>query len=278
MAFPAIAALVAGAEVTAAVVLAAVTEVGVTMTVVGMATGSKDLMKIGGVLSLVGGVGGMIAGAGTAAAGEAAAGALSDSATDAALSAASDEAIAASAADMAAGEAVGQAQLAELAGSPGIVSSPVNLSPMPQPGPIGPADATKAMGNMAETVPPVQADPLAVQAPQGAQAPTGPQAIDAPVSPADANMNPTDMRLAAGTQQTPMQAPSDASSFFGKFSDWANQNKTLFNSGMQLVGGAMKGAADQDMWNQKMALERDRWNRANSVGTFQPRGIVGGAA
>lgn len=265
-------------------VLAAVTEVGLTMTVVGAITGSKDLLKIGGVLSLVGGVGGMIAGAGTAAAGEAAAGALSDSATDAALSAASEEAVAASAADMAAGEAVGQAQLAELAGSQGIVSSPVNLSPMPQPAPLGPADATKAMGNVAETAPPVQADPLAVQAPQGAQAPTGPQAIDAPVSPADPNVNPTDGRLAANQQRTPdggassLNPSSDANSFFGRFSEWATKNETLFNGGMQLVGGALKGANDADMWGQKMTLERDRWNRANSVGTFQPRGIVGGAA
>lgn len=262
-------------------VLAAVTEVGLTMTVVGAITGSKDLLKIGGVLSLVGGVGGMIAGAGTAAAGEAAAGALSDSATDAALSAASEEAVAASAADMALGESVGQAQLAELAGgSQGIVSSPVNLSPMPQASALGPADA--AVGNMAEAVPvpQVQADPMAVQAPQGPQAPTGPQAIEAPVSPADPNVNPTDLRLAANQQRTPdgPLAPSDSGSFFGRFSEWATKNEKLFNGGMQLVGGALKGANDADMWDQKMALERDRWNRANSVGTFQPRGIVGGAA
>lgn len=261
-------------------VLAAVTEVGLTMTVVGAVAGSKDLLKIGGVLSLVGSVGGMIAGAGTAAAGEAAAGALSDSATDAALSAASEEAVAASAADMALGETVGQAQLAELAGGQGIVSSPVNLSPMPQPAPIGPADATKAMGNMAQTVPvpQVQADPLSVQAPQGAQAPIGPKGVDAPVSPADANVNPTDMRLAEGTQQTPMQAPSDSSSFFGRFSEWANQNKTVLNSGTQLVGGAMKGASEQDMFDQQMNLKRDQFTRSNSVGTWQPRGIVGGVA
>jgi hypothetical protein len=261
-------------------VLAAVTEVGLTMTVVGAVAGSNDLLKIGGVLSLVGSVGGMIAGAGTAAAGEAAAGALSDSATDAALSAASEEAVTASAADMALGETVGQAQLAELAGGQGIVSSPVNLSPMPQPAPIGPADATKAMGNMAQTVPvpQVQADPLSVQAPQGAQAPIGPKGVDAPVSPADANVNPTDMRLAEGTQQTPMQAPSDSSSFFGKFSTWANENKTLFNGGMQLAGGALSGAAKASAEEDKMDFYRDKFNRSNSVGTWQPRGIVGGVA
>lgn len=277
IAFPAIAALAAGAEVTAALVLSAAAEIGITMTVVGAAAGSEDLMRIGAAMGLIGGLGGMIAGAGTAAAGEAAAGALSDSAADAAMNAASDEAIAASAADMALGETVGQAQLAQLAGSQGIVSSPVNLSPMPQASPIGPA--TNTMGNMAEAVPQVQADPLAVQAPQGAQAPVGPQAIDAPASPADINTNPTDMRLAANQQRTPdgPLAPSDPESFFGGFSAWAEKNKTLFNSGQQLLGGALKGMNERDVIDQKLGFVRDQWNRGNSVGTFQPRGIVTGA-
>ncbi len=51
------AAIVEGA--TAAVILTAVSEVGMAMTVVGAVTGSKELMKAGGALGLVGGIGGM---------------------------------------------------------------------------------------------------------------------------------------------------------------------------------------------------------------------------
>jgi hypothetical protein len=39
-------------------VLTAVAEVGTALTVVGAVTGNKDMMKVGGVMGLVGGVGG----------------------------------------------------------------------------------------------------------------------------------------------------------------------------------------------------------------------------
>jgi hypothetical protein len=76
--------------------------------------------------------------------------------------------------------------------------------------------------------------------------------------------------LANGTQTTP---PESSDSLFTRFSNWANQNKTLMNSATQLVGGALKGASEQSMWNQKMALQTAQFNRANSVGTFAP-GII----
>lgn len=72
MAFTSIAALVGGSAASATLVLGAIAEVGMAMSVVGAVTGNKKLMKVGGVLGLVGGVGGMIARAGTAAAGAAA--------------------------------------------------------------------------------------------------------------------------------------------------------------------------------------------------------------
>lgn len=79
MAFTATAAIIAGSQaVTATLVLAAVAEIGMAVTLVGAVTGNKKMMKIGGVMSLVGGVGGMVAGAfsgGAGAAGAAASGA-----------------------------------------------------------------------------------------------------------------------------------------------------------------------------------------------------------
>lgn len=47
---------------TAAVIMTAVSEVGMAMTVVGGLTGNKDLMKVGGVLGIAGGIGGAAAG------------------------------------------------------------------------------------------------------------------------------------------------------------------------------------------------------------------------
>ena len=73
MAFTAVTALVAAETVTATMVLAAVAQIGTAMTIVGAVTGSKDLMKLGGTMALVGGIGGMAAGAMSGAAADAAA-------------------------------------------------------------------------------------------------------------------------------------------------------------------------------------------------------------
>lgn len=62
MAFTSTAALIGGAEVTAGLVLASVAEVGMAVTVVGAVTDNKDMMKVGGVMSLVGGIGGFALG------------------------------------------------------------------------------------------------------------------------------------------------------------------------------------------------------------------------
>lgn len=127
MAFAAIGALIAGAEVTAPLVLGSIAEVGTAMTVVGAITGSKDLMKVGGVMGLVGGVGGFVAGGMGAGADAAAAGGADAS-----------------------------------AGGSDVLSSGIDSSP---------SAASSTIGD-----------------------PTG------------AAMNPTDMRLAAGTQAAPASA------------------------------------------------------------------------
>ncbi|MDC6726480.1 hypothetical protein, partial [Leclercia adecarboxylata] len=63
MAFTSIAALAAGEAVSATLVLVAMAEIVTAMTIVGGVTGSKELMKIGGTMAMVGGVGGMVNGA-----------------------------------------------------------------------------------------------------------------------------------------------------------------------------------------------------------------------
>lgn len=66
---PAVAAIaaVAASEVTAAMVFAAVAQVGIGLTVVGAVTGNQGLMKIGSVMGLAGGIGGLATGAANAA-------------------------------------------------------------------------------------------------------------------------------------------------------------------------------------------------------------------
>ena len=93
MAFTAVTALVAAETVTATMVLAAAAQIGTAMTIVGAVTGSKDLMKLGGTMALVGGIGGMAAGAMSgAAAGET----LASSGMDEALSQVGNDAVSAS--------------------------------------------------------------------------------------------------------------------------------------------------------------------------------------
>ncbi len=102
--------------------------------------------------------------------------------------------------------------------------------------------------------------------PVGAQGPAG---VQGPKTPFDVGSNP-------------MNAPQSSGSFFDKFSKFADSNKTLFNNGMQLLGGAMKGANEQAMFDKKVDLEQQRINQTkygNTTAAFQPRktGIIAGA-
>ena len=74
-------------------------------------------------------------------------------------------------------------------------------------------------------------------------------------------------------------APESSGNFFGKISKFANENKTLFSAGLQLAGGALKGANEAKMWNEKMGFQREQAAKANSVGNFAPRptGLIAGA-
>lgn len=113
--FTGIAAIIAGEAITAAVVLTAVAEVGLILTVAGAVTGDEDLMKIGGVMSLVGGVGSLIA-SGMSAATSAATNVAADAATQTAAQASTQ-----TAAELAAQEGT-------RAATQGIVDTAVNSS------------------------------------------------------------------------------------------------------------------------------------------------------
>jgi hypothetical protein len=287
MAFTAVAAIISGAEVTATLVLAAATEIGTAMTVIGAVTGNKDLMKIGGAIAMVGGVGGLINGAVSGAAGAAAEGATAGGTAESIDAAASmaDAAFGGAAAGEAAQQA-GISQMEAAAGQAGNVGADLatNVAAPAVQAPIQATAPTATGSGIVGSA--VEAPAPTLQAPE-VGAPMGPAGAQAPITPADYDVGgrfgPDNLDVGGGLN--PGSAPQDSTSFFNNFSTWANKNKTLLSSGMQLAGGALKGANDGRMWDQKMQLERDRLaqtSHGSEVGIFAPRvnatpGIINGA-
>jgi hypothetical protein len=272
--------LAGGEAVTATLVLTAVAEVGTALTVVGAVTGNKDLMKIGGVMSLVGGVGGLIAGAGDAA-GVAAEGVAGNAAqegfraseiaaenagegalTDAATSAATD---------------VGGAVQAEQAVAPAAnvaqtAQGPIDANPA-QTAATSTPDSLNAP-QAAQTQAAQSADPNAISTPQGVQQ----VQAQTPADVATPYGNTPQETLRTSEISARNAAPQSSGSFWSSILKFANDNSKLLNTATTLVGGALKGASEADMFQQKLQFQRDQWNRANSAGTYAPttRGIVQG--
>lgn len=272
MAFAAISTIAAGAEITAGIALLAVAEVGTVLSVVGGLTGNAALSKIGGTMALVGGIGAFATGGmGQATAAlssggsEAAArsalstGAWSDKVVGAGLETASSNLSSTVAPDF--GGAV----------SDGVLQAPTMATPTT-------AQAVSPASTMPVGSAPTVNDVNSVVSPAGA-----PDTL-APLTPYE---TPTDMRLAAGTQTSPgmtntagATAPKSFSDYFKSFGAFAEKNKALFNGGLQLLGGALKGASEADTAAQRLALDQQRLNQTsygNQIGTFAKQGIVNGA-
>ena len=276
MAFTALTGLMAGTTaVTAVNVLAAVAQVGMALTVVGGVTGSKSLMKVGAALSLVGGVGGMVAGAASggaaAAAGESAAAGPAEVGADAATSAAWSDG-AGLGADTLSNATAGQGT--------GMIGSAMDSA------------ATPALESAAQTaVAPTQTPSQSLQS-ELKVAPDRTTTITPSDTAGKGATNPfEDPSSAYATNGSDAMsdayrggvggftAPESSGNFFGKISKFANENKTLFSAGLQLAGGALKGANEAKMWNDKMGFQREQAAKANSVGNFAPRptGLIAGA-
>jgi hypothetical protein len=288
MAFASIIALAAGETATTALVLSAVAEVGTTMTLVGAVTGDKSLMKIGAVMGVVGGIGGAIAGGATAAAsGADAVNSFDSGAMQGIINGSTDTGASIGAANALSDGSYSGADWTQTGIPAGATTSPVATSTV-QGQPLATDAAAQATPVTQSVTQPITdatntttvtgTQPATYQT--GVQAPTGAQA---PNSPADDVPNPTDQRLASNTQRPPGGPNLTSDSLFSQFSDWASKNKTLFNAGVQVIGGGLSGMNQRDLADQKMQLQRDMWNRANSVGTFAPTtipktGIIGSAA
>ena len=274
MAFTAVGALIAGEAVTATLVLSAVAEVGMAMTVVGGVTGSKSLMKIGAAMSLIGGVGGMINGAMSGAAG--AASGVGEAAAGSAMDVAAAEALTAGASD-AAINATTDGLLADISGQAASSALPATrMAGLEAPAINNPSafTAPQTPGQTLQSDLNVTPDSTATVTPNE----TAGQGAKDVMTPADANANAKDVLLQNKAVSSPMNAPESSGNFFSRMGKFANDNKTLFSAGLQLAGGALKGANDTKMWNEKMAFQREQAARANSVGNFAPRtGIIAGA-
>lgn len=275
MAFSAVAAVIGAETVTAAMVLSAVAEVGIAMSVVGAVTGSEDLLKIGSTLGLVGGIGSAISG-------------LAAGGTNAATSAAWSEGAAGLGQDVLSnvgGEALADAATAGLESATtnavtqsGLTGTALpDLSAQSSPGvqSVNPTDMRLEAG--------MQKAPGTMDMTQQTSGMAGPADVQGAVAPSDTSgwsqgVTDSQTRTSMGLDGP----PQETGGFFRAFSDFANKNKTLFNSGMQLVGGAFKGANDRSMFEDRVALERQRVNQTSygsAVANIAPRstGIIAGA-
>lgn len=292
MAFTGVAALITavgeGAAVTVPMVLSAVAEVGTAMTVVGAVTGSKDLMKVGGVMGAVGGIGSLVAGAASGS------GSLMSSAVDSSPSAA----VGVDAADVGAapaeinptdmrlaagtqGSPMAQDLGAESAGMIGSARmDPADMSAgaasVGAPDPFGTPSAGAGLPPINSTslssspVAPVTADGGVTTTPSAASTPG---ATAAPTSP----MTPAGTPMPVGTQ-----APQDAASYWNKVMHFMQdpKNRSLIQMGEKLAGGALQGMQQEKQFQQRVGLEQQRINQTSygsQVATNARRGIVNGA-
>lgn len=275
MAFTSLAALAGGTAATTSLVLGAVAEVGIAMSVVGAVTGSKDLLKIGSVMGLVGGVGGMLAGSGAAAGANAATteawtqGAsglgqdvLSNVGGGAATDIASDSLLAGL--ESAAPQAVTQ-------------TSGLQATSISQPGgPIIQSNVTPEVGaQMQAPTPETSVNVGRDLTVQEAQSPFARNGSDVMSDRFDEMGAKGAGGFGGGTG-----APQSADSFWSSFSTFAKNNQKLLSGGMQVVGGALNGMNQRSMFDERMNLERQRTAQTgygNTTSNFAPRSIIAGA-
>lgn len=284
MAFAPLVALMGG-TVTAATVLGSMAAIGTTMTVVGAVTGSKDLMKIGGVMGLIGGVGSLVSSAGSAAGAAGAVDATGGLETAVGGSVpgqiASD---AATQAGMAGAESSWDFNMGETAGIPADTLPANQLGDFGQTftdNPAAPGSPITPQVNPAGT--PINGASNATLPTQSTiGAPSGPSAVSSPSAPSSGTIA-TAGQADANTITASMNSkgPVGFTDYFDKFIKYAQQNKDVFNTVAQLGGGMLKGMNERDMWDEKMGLEKQRLAQTsygNQVANYaKPLGFAGAA-
>jgi len=280
MAFNAVAALLAAEEVTATLVLSAMVEVGTTMSIVGAVTGSKDLMKLGGALAIVGGVGGLVNGAASAA---------GSSVVDAT-----------GGLETAVGGSVPGQIAADAAGNTGILASTGGIEDVAA-GAVDTGASTISTNATTNSLTPPSSTPMSPEQDNGTFAPNGQQAnampgstaapgaqtatnqmqVQAPQTPASAGAEVVKAGASAPTDVLSKAASTDSTSYFSKFMDFVKKNKEVSNGILQLGGGLLKGMSDASIADKKFGLDQQKINQTsfgNQVASYaKPVGFVGAA-
>jgi len=307
MGFSTIAAMMSGAAaVEAGALLSAISTIGLEMSLVGAVTGSKGLMKLGGVMGLVGGVGGLINGAVSGAASataESAMGLGTDASSLGAVNGmdAMSDAFVSSGASGAGGfgaeavnglnaingsDAMSDAFTAtKTEGSFGGWASAADdakkaLDMTDATGALPVANTPDAFtfnaAKYSQAFNPSTAfgdatRPLDASATGAAQASTGSAGNNLIAYSADGSKIP--YRPDNGLYGTvTAQAPKD---YFTSFLDWV---KNKDNSQIMMLGaGALKGISERSMFDEKMAMEKSRYQYGNTVANFQGRQPLIGA-
>lgn len=293
MAFTAITAVLAGTASTA-VVIAAIGEVGLAMTVVGAATGSKKLMKVGAVMGLASGIGSIANsafGAATATAEETAAN-LALGGTDGMGSVAADAGLSASE-NAALGGSDGMGGIINDAmGSniPSVVTPPVTETSLDVTGggdfqpKIDTTASLNGSGDVAQPAPQMTANAPAPDAPidaaannlQPEAAQTSPASSSSAVDTTQPIQSTTDSANVSGNPSSSANSPSDAdlaaglnpsidptapskivngSSYFDKLGNYLKSDRGL-NTTLQLGAGALSGVSKAVADNRTYELNK----------------------
>jgi len=260
MAFTAVTALVAAETVTATMVLAAAAQIGTAMTIVGAVTGSKDLMKLGGTMALVGGIGGMAAGAMSGAAADAAA----TTVLDEAASKAGSDALAASLDQGANAMATGVTDSATAQVGSDALAQQLDQQAMGQVGSTATAAGNTGIptgGQMA-----MDNSAVATAADAGVATPMGVD-VSTPYSTSGANNPSAWSGDATQRVSNDLIGKTNSGNFFTEFFKNTKPD-TLLNLGGNVLGGVAKGyEADRNyqLGKDRLGLIQQQMNWGNST-------------
>lgn len=286
MALTAIAAVASTAAVAAEIVtVGTLMAIGTAATVVGVITKSKELVKIGGAMALVGGVGGIVEGMAASA----------SSATSAAAEGAFEAGFVGSEAGVTGnvGELMASMEAAApVAETTGLVGNEIaagqaiagfdpvpvaapQAAPLPAP-PI--AEAPKPFTSTPTVAQPTQAAQSSFDAAAGASTPVTPYDTSGSWSDAAFSRSPAGNGLDyGGYWNTSFDPPSK---FMGKLNgvvDWIERNKMTAYLGSQMVAGAVQ-SRDADkrtaIERERVAIDRDRQYNRSKTTLQRPVGLV----
>lgn len=282
MAFTAVVAMATygGAVATGVAVFTAMTYVGISLTVIGALTKDKQLLKTGSLLSAVGGVGNALTNASGAAGGLA-----GDAAADAAAEEASQAVIADTATESAGNIFAGAPEAASAAGS-GTTAAAGSVAPMSS-GSAG-ADAMLASDGLgSQVVPAAQSSSMPVvqtsnidPAGMSQAASSGVQGASAPAGITDpaAAFDPLAESASVGVQTA---GKVDSNSFFtGVGKVWDGLGSQGKASAIQMVGGALSGAAETERHNDMMDYRNralDLRSHGSAVANYRKTGLINSA-